>query len=108
MILDVDREPLLLDVAGRPPRHRPALQHPVHLEAQIVVEAARGVLLHHEEAAARRPPPEGLRRAIRIALLAIRLERRRALSAEGIRPHPSPLRGGLTPIRCGRHPRLGA
>ncbi len=109
VILDVHREPLLLRVPRRSLGHRPALEHAVHLEAQVVVQAPRGVLLHHEEAPARgRVPSEGLGGAIRIALLAVGFERRRTLAAERIRHNPSPLRGGLTPIRCGRHRRLGA
>ena len=45
VILDMDRQTLLARHQARPARHRPALQHAVHLEPQIVVQAPGGVLL---------------------------------------------------------------
>ena len=45
VILDMDRQTLLARHQARPARHRPALQHAVHLEPQIVVQASGGVLL---------------------------------------------------------------
>src|SRR6185295_11957356 len=48
MILDVDRQPLLLDARGGPLRDRPALQRAVQLEPEVVVHVARPVLLDDE------------------------------------------------------------
>ena len=59
VVLDVDGQALLFRAHRRPLRHRPALEHPVHLEAQVVVEAPRRVLLDDEQSAAR---PGGARR----------------------------------------------
>ena len=60
VVLDVDGETLLTPGAATAPWDRPALEHPVHLEAQVVVEAPRGVLLDDEEPAGPgRPAPKG-------------------------------------------------
>src|SRR5262249_26031485 len=48
VVLDVDGEALLAGVEARPLGHRPALQDPVELEAEVVVEAAGVVLLDDE------------------------------------------------------------
>jgi len=61
MILGMDRKALLADGKARPARDGPALQHPVELEPQIVVQAARIVLLHAEAIAG-----GGLRPALRL------------------------------------------
>ena len=45
MILDMDGKPLLAGDQARAFRHRPALQHTIDLETEIVVQAAGGVLL---------------------------------------------------------------
>jgi hypothetical protein len=45
MVLDMDREPLLVGDEARPFRHGPALEDAVQLQAEIVVHPARGVLL---------------------------------------------------------------
>ena len=56
MVLRVDREALLPANEARAPRHRPALENAVELQPEIVVEAARVVLLD-DEAEARRASP---------------------------------------------------
>jgi hypothetical protein len=89
MVLDVHREPLLLRAHRRPLRHRPALEHALHFETQVEVQVARPVLLHHETRGRRRGrrggrrggagggrAAERLRRAIGVALAAVRFERR--------------------------------
>ena len=48
VVLGVHREPLLAGIEARALRHRPALQHAVELEPEIIVQAPRGVLLHDE------------------------------------------------------------
>jgi len=48
MVFGAHGEPLVADRKARPARHRPALEHAVELEPQIVVGAARGMFLHHE------------------------------------------------------------
>src|SRR5262249_31406646 len=48
MILHLDREPLLAGNEARPASDRPALHDAVELEPQIVVQAARGMLLDDE------------------------------------------------------------
>ena len=65
VVLDMDGQPLLRRVEARPARHRPAPQHAVMLQPEIVVQPRRIVLLDDEDAAGR------LRR--RAALLAARL-----------------------------------
>ena len=50
MVLDLHGEPLLAGIERRTFRHRPRAQHAAVLEPQVVVEAARRVLLDAEEA----------------------------------------------------------
>ena len=52
MILDVHGQALLPRVQAGPLRHRPAEQHAVQLEAEVVVQAGRRVLLDQEAARA--------------------------------------------------------
>ena len=79
VIFHVHGEALLLGADRRALRDGPALQHPVHLEAQIVVEAPGRVLLDDEQPPPHgAPPAEGLRRPLRVALLPVRVELRRA------------------------------
>src|SRR5690242_8194383 len=58
MILDVNGEPPLLRVEARPFRHRPALQHAVQFETEIVVQAPRRVLLDDEGQPGLPSPPD--------------------------------------------------
>src|SRR5439155_1307095 len=51
MVLDVHGEPLFVRAHRRPLGHGPALQHAVDLQAQIVVEPPRRVLVDDEPAA---------------------------------------------------------
>ena len=56
VVLDVERRPPDRRVEGRTLRHRPADQHAVDLEPEVVVQPAGPVPLHHEPARpARRP-----------------------------------------------------
>src|SRR6202035_2254987 len=83
VVLDLPRQPLLVRIQARPFRHRPALQHAVHLQAEVIVQAARGMLLHHEGGPGGRcrraaPGPlaaRRLRRAREVPLPPILLER---------------------------------
>ena len=52
VILDLHGEAPLRRIERRPLRHRPALHHAVELEAEIVVEMTRGVLLDRRTGAA--------------------------------------------------------
>jgi len=81
MVLGPHREALLLRIQGGALRHRPAREGAGDLEAQVVVEPPRRVLLHHEAAGSARPrgrgrvlPAERLRCASGIALAAVGLE----------------------------------
>ena len=75
MVLDVHGQPLLLGPQRRSLGHRPALQHAVHLQADVVMEAPGGVFLDHEQASlAPTPGTEGLGRALGIALLPVGVE----------------------------------
>jgi hypothetical protein len=49
VILDLHREALDGGVERRAFRDRPRLQHAVEFEAEVVMHAPRGVLLHHEQ-----------------------------------------------------------
>src|SRR5262245_32336513 len=49
MVLDMHREALVLWRQARAPGDGPALQDAVELEAQVVVQTARGVLVHDEQ-----------------------------------------------------------
>src|SRR5215831_3341675 len=95
MVFDVHGEAPLLRVHRRPLRHRPALEHAVHLQTKVVVEPARGVLLHHEEPTAGEPAAaEGLGRTLRVPLFSVGLQLRRAL----LHHYPSPLSSASTTI----------
>src|SRR5262249_18200226 len=79
VILDVNREPLLAWHEARAAGYRPALHDAAELEPQVVVQAARGVLLDDVavascgcDAAAR------FRRYVEAALVAVGLERHAA------------------------------
>jgi hypothetical protein len=75
VVLDVDRQAPDLGSDRRPLGDRPALEDAVHLQTDVVVQAPGGVLLDHEERPRPRPPaPEGLRGAVRIALLPVGVE----------------------------------
>src|SRR5690606_23244377 len=54
MILDLDREALVLRIERWAPRHGPRLEDAVELEPQVEVQARRGVLLNHIAQAPRR------------------------------------------------------
>src|SRR5665647_404319 len=82
-------------------RHRPALEHAVHLQAQVPVQLAGGVLVDHEDTAqsalARAAPPPGALRLgglLEVALLAVcrELAHRRARSAGPASCVPRPSR----------------
>ena len=59
VVLDVNRHAPVVRVEARPLRHRPALHRAVELEAEVVVQPRRPVLLHDERA----------RRRVRLAAL---------------------------------------
>ncbi len=48
VVFDMDRQALFGRIEARTLRHRPALQHTVELEPEIVMQPARGMLLDHE------------------------------------------------------------
>src|SRR5690606_19492167 len=54
MVLDVHRQPLHAGIEAGTFRHGPALEHPVDLQSEIVVQVAGGVLLDAEHPAAPR------------------------------------------------------
>src|SRR5690606_27826212 len=66
VVLGLRCEPPLAGHEARSLRHRPALEHAVELEPEVVVQAARGVLLH-DEAPAARPTRARVARASRVA-----------------------------------------
>src|SRR6185295_7110595 len=72
----LDREAFLPGVEARAFRHRPALVDPLQLESQVVVQAARGVLVDDEPQLPLRGRAFAARlgRAVEIALLSIDLE----------------------------------
>ena len=107
MILDVHREPLLLDTGRRPLGHRPTLEHALQLEPQIEVHVARPVLLHDETGARRGNGAAGRGRIARakrfgradgIALAAVVFEMGVAGFTHGMAsaPAPRPLGRGLS------------
>ena len=51
VVLDVHGEALVVGRQARAPGDGPALQHAIELEAQIVMQPARGVLVHDEQIA---------------------------------------------------------
>src|SRR5262245_40794264 len=74
MIFHLDGQPLLAGYEARTAGHRPALHHTVELEPQIVMQAARSVLLDDELIALGPcPATTRLRRHIELTLLAIDL-----------------------------------
>ena len=50
MILDLDRQPLVMGVERRPLGHSPGFENAIQLEPQIIVQAGGIVLLDHEPA----------------------------------------------------------
>ncbi len=77
MILDMHGEALFARHEARAARYRPALQHAVHLEAEVVVEARGVVLLDHEAVAALAAlAPFRLGGGAEIPLLPVDVERR--------------------------------
>ena len=55
MVLDLDRQALVMRIERGPSRHRPGLEHAVEFEPKIVMEPRRIVLLDHEARPIRRP-----------------------------------------------------
>src|ERR1700746_2677888 len=49
MILHLDRHAFVVGIERGPLRYCPGFQHSIELEAEVVVQTPRGVLLHHEE-----------------------------------------------------------
>ena len=75
MVLDVDRQPPLAVPDRWALGHRPAHEHTVDLEPQIVVEPPRRVLVDDEQVAGRRPPvAERLGRPRGVALVPVLVE----------------------------------
>ncbi len=75
VVFHVHRQALLLGPNGRALGHGPALEDPVHLEAQIVVEIPGRVLVDDEETLARNPTrAERLGRPLGVALFPVRVE----------------------------------
>ena len=69
MILDVHREHALAGLERQPLRHSPAREHAVPFEAEVVVEAPRGMALNDKsQLRALFPASERLRRRLRVAL----------------------------------------
>jgi len=75
MVLDLHGHALVVRVEAGSLRYRPALQRAVELEAKVVVQASRRVLLDDErERAARRLATGRLARDVEVALLEIRTQ----------------------------------
>ncbi len=74
VVFDMDRQAPLARIEARPFGHRPAFQHPVELQAEIVMQPARRVLLHDK---GERPrfgaAPDGARRLRGLAEIALSL-----------------------------------
>ena len=49
MVFGFHGQPLVIGVQRRPLGNRPRLEDPVHFQAQVVVQAARGVSLHNKD-----------------------------------------------------------
>jgi hypothetical protein len=83
VVLDVHRQALLAHFHGRALRHRPRHEHTAQLEPEVVVQAARGVLLHDEaQGRALLPAPAlGLGRQLEVALAPVGVERHGGLRA---------------------------
>ena len=109
MILDLDRHALVAGVERRTLGNGPGFQHPVELEAKVVMQPARRVLLHDEEqgACTRGRRLRGrLGRAREGALGGVALERAAAHCHEPIHSlrarHSSPrTSSSLRPLRAG-------
>ncbi|MHC2538449.1 hypothetical protein ACVJMY_008018 [Bradyrhizobium diazoefficiens] len=74
MVLDLDRQPLVVRIERGALRHRPGLEHAVELEAEIVVQPAGVMLLDHEASLFRRGYrglAGGLRGLLEVPLLSI-------------------------------------
>jgi hypothetical protein len=74
VILDLDREPLVMWIERRAFRHRPGLEHAVMLEPEIVMQTACIMLLDHEPPLLGRRHLDlagGLAGFVEIALLAV-------------------------------------
>ena len=92
MVLDVDRQPLLLHARRGPFGHRPTLERSVQLEAEVVMHVARPVLLDDEPGrrtgrglrGRRTAAPEGLGRPGGVPLLMVFFEMGTAGRAQGI------------------------
>ncbi len=77
MILDLDREPLVVRIERGAARHRPGFEDAVEFQPQIVMQAGRVMLLDYEAPLFGRRDLDvagGLRRLAEIALLAVRAE----------------------------------
>ena len=96
VVLHMNREALLLRPDRRALRDRPALQHPIDLEPQIVMGMPGRVLLDHEQGTASPPAPaEWLRRPLRVALLPVRFKWGGSLFAQGLDPRSLEYHKGL-------------
>ena len=95
VVLDVDGERAAVGVERRALGHRPAHQHAVDLQAQVVVQAAGPVALHDEPVATHRCCTTlWLGRDLEVPLRAIALEAFRAPSARRhVTPPASKLKG---------------
>src|SRR5882757_4190857 len=74
MILDLDRQPLVVRIERGAARHRPGLEDAVEFEPEIVMQPGRIVLLDHEAPQLRRRNLDLARRLaglLEIALLAV-------------------------------------
>src|SRR5258708_26973488 len=77
MVFDVDREPLVLRIETRALGYRPAQQHAAELEPEVVMQAARSVLLDHERQRLRlgvHDPPARLGGQAEVALFTVALQ----------------------------------
>src|SRR6185312_1193725 len=103
MVFDVHRQPLVVRVEARTFGHRPAQQHTVQLEPEVVVQMAGRMLLDDEAQLLRLAAddaPARLGRGPKIALLAV------AFQSHACRPRSGPLpfgrRAGRS-ARCSDH-----
>jgi hypothetical protein len=84
VVLHMNRKALLLRPNGRALGHGPALEDPIHLKAQVVVEISGRVLVDDEETLARNPAPaERLGRPLGVALLPVFVKLRNLLLGHG-------------------------
>ena len=117
MVLDVDREPPLARVEGRPARDRPGRQHALHFEPKIVMEGGGAMTLDDEpprprvcaDRAVRGGVAGRLRRDAEVAFRSIGPEADRRISGCAFRPGLAGLRchgsRHATPCRCRPSPR---